>query len=268
MLLVEGERLLGPVELEPEPVLASSGDLADDDRPNCAARRSRTGRARRLRSSPGAARCRPLLSRTHDLPRWLAPARRSAGAPRRARCDGRKRTRRGRTSASRCRRTRATRRRAVRPRASWRRRRGEASPGGTCRAAGEAHRSARWRRVRAPHALSGSSGRQTARLSVVPTLPRRRRAVGHRQRRARAASRRSRASPLPAQPRRAASEGGSACRRGRRRRPGRRPALRPMRSGARRRARRPPLEPTPAWRRRRRPAVLPRVEPTVRAPCR
>ncbi len=34
MLLVESERLLGPVELDPEPVLASGGDLADDDRPD------------------------------------------------------------------------------------------------------------------------------------------------------------------------------------------------------------------------------------------
>ena len=45
MLLLEGERLLGAVELDPEPVLATGRDLADDQSSRARRRRSRTGRA-------------------------------------------------------------------------------------------------------------------------------------------------------------------------------------------------------------------------------
>ena len=227
MLLVEGERLLGPVELDPEPVLAARGDLADDDR----ADRARVGLeldeggvlGRDGRSSP-----RPLLSRTRD-PASLT--RSGTAVSSRAETRSMRWPETNSARSHQCEPMSANAREAPPSCSSTRQlaSSGAQQPVLEVRAVQQAQRarSARPRRARAPRAPSGSSGRRTARRPELPTRPRRRRVAAPRRRRARAASRRSRACPRPARPRRAERGGGSACRRARRRRPDRRPAPRP-----------------------------------------
>jgi hypothetical protein len=77
MLLVEGERLLRRVHLEPEAVLATGGHLADDDGAKCALVRLELDERRILRRHGSARRRSPSRPRTR-----VGPARSRARATR------------------------------------------------------------------------------------------------------------------------------------------------------------------------------------------
>ena len=164
LLLAERERLLGAVELEPQPVLAPGGDLADDGRAERAlvglelhdrgvlgadarAARRRRRRARTRRGSSARSRSGTAVSvRAHSrVMRW--PETNSA-------------------RSHQCEPMSANAREAPPRSASTRQLSSSgaaASPAGRCRGSAAAARSPRCGRARAPRARSGSSGKRTAR---------------------------------------------------------------------------------------------------------